>query len=519
MREASADERTSLLGRADPELRSEVESLLAGQNDSLLLVLPAQASDDQTMTMLYAGTQVGPYQVQNKIGEGGMGEVFRATDTRLGRAVAIKFAAKRYTERFQREARAISTLNHPHVCTLYDVGPNYLVMELIEGSTLSAELKNGPQRPEMVARYGAQIAGALAEAHSLGILHRDLKPSNIMLTRHGIKVLDFGLAKNFSKTNTRSAENVTETGAIVGTPAYMAPEQVEGGELGSFTDLFALGLVLYEMAVGRLPFPGASLGQMLSSGSHAPVPSPSRERVGVPAKLDAIVARLLEKDPAKRPQSALEVARELSAVADRISAPSPRTQWRTVYTIVAAVITVSLAAWIFLQSSNSLKGQIASDPTSYTQLTSFTDAAVAPALSADGRMLAFYRTGDPWFLQRGEIWVKLLPNGEPAQITHDSRVKYNLAFTPDGARIAYTVGNALWETYTVSALGGESELLPPQRGGACLAGRDPPAVFASQGDRSSHGDCDLKKRPHRTSGDLFSGSGTAHGPLFLSFSR
>jgi len=145
-----------------------------------------------------------------------MGTVYRAVDTRLGRVVAIKIATERYSERFQLEARAISTLNHPHVCTLYDVGPNYLVMEFIEGSTLAAEIRKGPLAPEIAARYGAQIAGALAEAHSLGIVHRDLKPSNVMLTRHGVKVLDFGLAKM------TAGANITETDAVMGTPAYMA---------------------------------------------------------------------------------------------------------------------------------------------------------------------------------------------------------------------------------------------------------------------------------------------------------
>jgi len=276
-----------------------------------------------------------------------MGTVYRAVDTRLGRVVAIKIAAERYSERFQLEARAISTLNHPHVCTLYDVGPNYLVMEFIEGSTLAGEIKKGPLAPEMAARYGAQIAGALAEAHALGIVHRDLKPSNIMLTRHGVKVLDFGLAKMLSQTG------ITETDAIMGTPAYMAPEQVEGREPGSAADLFSLGLVLYEMAVGKLPFPGASLGQMLSSGAHTPVPAPSRERVGVPASLDGLVAKLLDKDPAKRPQSASEVARELSAIAEPLTAPPPRSRLRPVLAIPAIVLLLLIAAgaaWLYQRS-------------------------------------------------------------------------------------------------------------------------------------------------------------------------
>src|ERR1700735_1485916 len=167
--------------------------------------------------------------MEAQIGAGASGTVYRAVDTRLGRVVAIKIGAERYSERFQLEARAISTLNHPNVCTLYDVGPNYRVMEFIEGSTLGAEIKKGPLAPEAAARYGAQIAGALAEAHSLGIVHRDLKPSNIMLTRHGVKVLDFGLAKISPDAKTHAETGITETGAIMGTPAYMAPEQVEGG--------------------------------------------------------------------------------------------------------------------------------------------------------------------------------------------------------------------------------------------------------------------------------------------------
>src|SRR6202046_1496146 len=213
--------------------------------------------------------------MEAQIGAGASGTVYRAVDTRLGRVVAIKIGAERYSERFQLEARAISTLNHPNVCTLYDVGPNYRVMEFIEGSTLGAEIKKGPLAPEAAARYGAQIAGALAEAHSLGIVHRDLKPSNIMLTRHGVKVLDFGLAKMLSNTG------ITETNAVMGTPAYMAPEQADGRQPTSSADLFALGLVLYEMSVGRLPFPGASLGQMLSSGSPGAGPAPSRGGGGV----------------------------------------------------------------------------------------------------------------------------------------------------------------------------------------------------------------------------------------------
>jgi predicted Ser/Thr protein kinase/predicted esterase len=341
------NERAALLEGTDPDIRSRVRRMLEVGSGGGMLDQPPAGVEFETKTVVATGAQLGPYKIEAQIGAGGMGTVYRALDTRLGRVVAIKVAAERYSERFQREAQAIATLNHPHVCTLYDVGPNYLVMELIEGSTLAAEIKKGPLAPALAARYGAQIAEALAEAHALGIVHRDLKPANIMVTRHGVKVLDFGLAKMLT------AGGITESNAVMGTPAYMAPEQVEGREPGSVTDLFSLGLVLYEMAVGKLPFPGASLGQMLSSGAHPVVPAPSRERVGVPAGLDGLVSKLLEKDPAKRPQSAADVARQLSEIEERLTAPPARARLRPVFAIPAIALLVLLAAgaaWLYHRS-------------------------------------------------------------------------------------------------------------------------------------------------------------------------
>jgi eukaryotic-like serine/threonine-protein kinase len=335
----SPGDRAALLECTDPDIRNRVERMLALESDGQILDRsPEGVLDASTKTVIVSGALLGPYKIEAPIGAGGMGTVYRAVDTRLGRVVAIKIAAARYSERFQLEAQAISTLNHPHVCTLYDVGPNYLVMEFIEGSTLATEIKKGPLAPELAATYGAQMASALAEAHARGIVHRDLKPSNIMLTPHGVKVLDFGLAKMIS------AIGITETDAIMGTPAYMAPEQVEGREPNGSTDLFALGLVLYEMSVGRLPFPGASLGQMLSSGTYLAVPAPSQQRVGVPAGLDGLVARLLEKDPARRPQSASDVAHELSTLADRLTAAPSRTRLRPSFAIPAIILLLLLAA-------------------------------------------------------------------------------------------------------------------------------------------------------------------------------
>ncbi len=461
-RECFPADRAALLECTDPEIRARVERMLEVESGSQILdQLAGGLLPDATKTVIAAGTRLGPYRIEGQVGAGGMGTVYRAIDTRLGRVVAIKIASERYSERFQLEARAISTLNHPNVCTLYDVGANYLVMEFIEGSTLSAEVKKGPLAPETAARYGAQIAGALAEAHSLGIVHRDLKPGNIMLTRHGVKVLDFGLAKMLS------APGITQTDAVMGTPAYMAPEQVDGREPGTAADLFSLGLVLYEMAVGKLPFPGASLGQMLSSGSQTAVPAPSHQRVGAPAGLDSLVAKLLEKDPTRRPQSASEVARDLSSLADRLAAP-PRSPFRAAWVAIpAAALLLGLALWFSLRAKVPGPQPLIPNPSSFTQLTSFTDSASQPVLSPDGRMLAFYRSSS-LFGTTSDIWLKLLPNGEPVQITHDPQPKYGIAFSPDGARIAYTAFPSVplpFRTYVVSSLGGDSELLLPNSGG------------------------------------------------------
>ena len=462
-------ERTALLELADPELRATVAAILAQegvrqkrdapQEDGAFLSRPAWEGREgllKTETSVSVGEQLGPYRIEQEIGQGGMGTVYRATDTRLGRPVAVKISRSLLDERSEREGRAISSLNHPHICTLHDVGPNYLVMEFIEGSTLAAEIKKGPLAPVMVARYGAQIAGALVEAHLLGIVHRDLKPPNIMLTRHGVKVLDFGLAKMLATTG------ITETDAVMGTLAYMAPEQLESQEPTAATDLFALGLVLFEMSVGRLPFPGASLGRMLSSGAHTTMPAPSRERSGVPPAMDALVSKLLEKDPAHRPQSAAEVVRELSSIADRLAAPPARSPFRAAFVAIPAVaLILALGLWLTLRSKEPASQPPIPDPGSYTQVTSFTDSASGPVLSPDGRMLAFYRSPIS-FATPDQIWVKLLPDAEPVQVTHASGGKYGIAFSPDGARIAYSVFPSDpakgFQTYTISPLGGDSQL-------------------------------------------------------------
>src|SRR5438132_6960759 len=248
-REKTGEERAALLAQTDPELRREIESLLAKRTGGEFLDRPALQNapdllEDATVTEIRAGLRLGPYRIESKLGEGGMGEVFRAIDTRLGRAVALKTTHERFSARFEREARAISSLNHPNICTLYDVGPNYFVMELVEGETIAARLKSGPLPVKTALSYASQIMAALVEAHGKGIIHRDLKPANIMIAKSGVKVLDFGLAKSGQD------ETLTTGRMVMGTPAYMSPEQREGKPADARSDIYSFGCVLYEMPTG-----------------------------------------------------------------------------------------------------------------------------------------------------------------------------------------------------------------------------------------------------------------------------
>jgi serine/threonine protein kinase len=251
---------------------------------------------------LQSGDKLGPYEILTPIGEGGMGDVYKARDIRLDRIVAIKQLKSQHSARFQQEARAIAALNHPNICSLYDVGPDYLVMEFIEGTPL-----RGPLPLSDALRFATQIAAALGVAHSKGILHRDLKPGNVLVTVSGVKLLDFGLAKLM----TDSAPDVTKTmgGAVLGTAAYMSPEQAQGKPLGERSDIFSFGALLYEMLSGSRAFAGESAADTLSAvlrDDPAPLQSPASE----------IVKRCLTKQPAQRFQSIAEVRAALESISN-----------------------------------------------------------------------------------------------------------------------------------------------------------------------------------------------------------
>jgi serine/threonine protein kinase len=292
-RDCTAAERAALFARADPELRRQVESLLIDLTGGEFLDRPAIRNaphllEESPLTGLPSGAHMGPYRIEGQLGEGGMGRVFRAIDTRLGRAVAIKITREPFKARFEREARAISSLNHPNICILHDVGPNYLVMELVEGETIAARLKKGPLLVEEAIRYARQIAAALEAAHEKGIIHRDLKPGNVMLAKSGVKILDFGLA------SLEGDKTITGERMVMGTPAYMAPEQREGRPADVRTDIYAFGSVLYEMLTGERI-------------------SMQRRRLRAP-KLEAVVSRCVAEDPGRRWPSVVELQRELALI-------------------------------------------------------------------------------------------------------------------------------------------------------------------------------------------------------------
>ena len=371
----------------DEEIRQEVESLLAayGGAGGFLDTSPVaalRARDVSVPLMRFApGTRLGSFEILGHLGAGGMGEVYRARDIRLDRTVAIKVLSPelatdpRSRERFEREARVISKLTHPHICTLYDVGSapidghevQFLVMELLEGETLAARLANGALPVEQALKGAREILEALTAAHALGIVHRDLKPANIMLTKSGFKLLDFGLARPrvpppmAGTTPGDREDSLTARGTVLGTVPYMAPEQVRGAEAEPRTDLFAFGAVLYEMLTGRRAFSARSEPALIAAILEQDPPPLSTAQPLAPPALDRLVAACLAKDPADRWQHAQDVSLALHGIAEghsdgeesgwpRSSASArPKddaSRWRLHLTWAVAATAIALSVWL-----------------------------------------------------------------------------------------------------------------------------------------------------------------------------
>jgi len=417
----------------DFRLQREVASLLANPQEAAGTGSWAAAAESPPIagrTTLAAGQRLGPYEILAPIGAGGMGEVYRATDTRLRREVAIKVSAARFSERFEREARVIASLNHPNICHVYDVGPNYLVMELVEGENLG-----GPLPIETALSYARQIAEALESAHEKGIVHRDLKPANIKVTPTGVvKVLDFGLAKAPRQPSVvgNAADSPTMTmsptcaGMILGTDGYMAPEQAQGKPVDKRADIWAFGCVLYELLTGKQTFPGETASDCLAAVLRA---EPEWSRI--PTKMQPLLRRCLEKDPKHRLRDIGDALPLLDGVPEPVPARR-RWPWAAATALAIALAIVGVVGWWRAMRSRPGEHRL-------TRLSvdlgpdALTGINLTVAISPDGRRLVFPvhgPNGKPQLATRllDQAQFTLLPNTENG---------FDPFFSPDGQWLGF----------------------------------------------------------------------------------
>jgi serine/threonine protein kinase len=447
--ERKPGDRKSYLDSAcsDPELRREIESLLANDDPASRFLetdkggRPAPDQDSHVRS----GERIGPYVVLEFVRAGGMGEVYKGRDTRLNRTVAIKFLPRASVtdpaalKRFQREARAASALNHPRICTIHDWGEYqaqpFFVMEFLEDESLRDRIANKPLSVLETVDFAAQICDGLQAAHAKDIVHRDIKPANIFVTLGGqVKILDFGLAKlglerhaprtpigEGDETITRAT--LTRAGSVMGTMAYLSPEQARGEEVDSRTDIFSLGTVMYEMATGRQPFHGETAAELVDKILTANPDKPSKSNAAVPKSLERIIEKALAKDRATRYRSAEELAADLAALTT-----SRGRRFLVAMAAIAVFAGVALPIWISTQPANAPR------PQAFTQLTDNPGEELYPSLAPDRKSFVYQsRASGRW-----EIYFKRVGEQRPVSLTRNSASDHTQpSFSPDGKSVAF----------------------------------------------------------------------------------
>ena len=449
--------RHAALKRA-PESRGGFLDGACGGDSNLRQLVETLISKEEHGGGSLVGRQFGPYRIVSLLGAGGMGEVYRAYDSKLDRDVAVKTLPAdlaRHPDRlarFRREARTLASLNHPNIAMIHGLEESAdvdcLVLELVEGETLS-----GPLPIAIALDRAAQVTEALEAAHEKGVIHRDLKPANVKVTPQGrVKVLDFGLAKAIQETEGSSDPSETATlsgvgtivGHIVGTPGYMSPEQARGNDVDQRTDIWAFGCLLYELLTGRQAFSGNTTLDTIAAVLERE-PDWQALPARAPAKIRELVRQCLQKDASRRLGSIAEAKRTIEEVRSARS-------HRPVVALAAAGLALVAAGAVFWPRGPARPP----DRSEWVPLTKFPDPVSQPAFSPDGRMLAFVR-GPRTTQGLGQIYVKQLPDGEPLQLTHDNLRKESPTFSPDGARVAYSVVDAQFshQTWIVPVTGGE----------------------------------------------------------------
>ena len=403
---------------------------------------------------LSSGSKLGPYEILSPLGAGGMGEVYRARDPRLGRDVAIKvlppdrMADEERRKRFIREARAASSLNHPNIVTVHEVdsvnGIDFIVMEYVTGQTLGQAIPRQGMRLDQLLRVAIPIADALTRAHAAGIVHRDLKPANVMVNAEGtVKVLDFGLAKLVtsrggpeSETDVDEGERGTlsRPGAVAGTIGYMSPEQAAGGEVDSRSDVFSFGALLYEMATGRRAFAGGSTAEVLAALMKEQPKPPSEVVPDLPRELDRVIQRCLRKEPGRRFQHTLDLKLELEQIKEEtdtgraaVALPARSKRWLWLVAGLVGLLAIATGAWLLLRPLP--------PPQRVVQVTSMRGFEVFPALSPDGEHVAFVWNGEKG--DNLDVYIKTIGSPEVLRLTTDPGIDGQPSWSPDGRQIAF----------------------------------------------------------------------------------